>query len=64
MQPSRAAAAARARSLALLRQLCTWTLRLKSGGRVATLVALERDLDALRALLLEEYGHKHNLKLL
>ena len=42
MQPSRAAAAARARSLALLRQLCTWTLRLMSGVRVATLVALER----------------------
>ena len=41
MQPSRAAAAARARSLALLRQL-SWTLRLMSGVRVATLVALER----------------------
>ena len=42
MQPSRAAAAARARSLALPRQLCTWTLRLMSGVWVATLVALER----------------------
>ena len=42
MQPSRAAAAARARSLALLRQLCTWTLRLMSGVWVATLVALKR----------------------
>ena len=39
MQPSRAAAAARARSLALL---CAWTLRLMSDVQVVTLVALER----------------------
>ena len=42
MQPSRAAAAARACSLALLRQLCAWTLRLMSDVQVVTLVALER----------------------